>query len=37
MMIVRASSDMDAGNEITFWYHIPDGTTTKEIQEKLKH
>jgi hypothetical protein len=31
MMIVRASRDMEAGNEITFWYHSRDGAMTKEI------
>ncbi|KAI9767247.1 MAG: hypothetical protein M1840_005847 [Geoglossum simile] len=37
MMIVRASRDMEAGTEITFWYHSPDGTSAKDFQEKLRH
>jgi Pyruvate/2-oxoacid:ferredoxin oxidoreductase delta subunit len=36
-MIVRASRDMEAGAEITFWYHYPDSTVTSaDIQEKSK-
>ncbi len=35
-MIVRASRDMEAGTEITFWYHSPDGTSAKDSHEKHK-
>ena len=37
MMIVRASRDIEAGTEVTFWYCIPDGINTKDMQDKLKH
>lgn len=37
MMIVRASRDMEAGTEINFWYHNPDGISEKDLQKKLKH
>lgn len=33
-MIVRASCDIKAGSEVTFWYHSP---TVQGSQEKLKH
>ena len=33
-MIVRASRDMEAGTEINFWYHDPNGTSEKDLQEK---
>lgn len=36
-MIVRASRDMEAGTEVTFWYHSPDGLSAKELHEKHKH
>ena len=36
-MVVRASCDMEAGTEITFWYHNPSGNSAKELQEKLKN
>lgn len=36
-MIVRASRDMEASTEITFWYHSPDGMSTKDLLEKHKH
>lgn len=35
-MIVRASRDMEAGTEITFWYHKPDGST-EDWDEMFKH
>ena len=35
MMIVRASRDMGAGTEITFWYHSPDGISARH--DKHKH
>ena len=34
MMIVRASRDMDAGTEVTFWYHGPDGDSGKKSHER---
>lgn len=34
MMVVRASRDMQAGSEVTFWYHSP---SEKGSQEKHKH
>lgn len=34
MMIVRASRDMDAGTEITFWYHNPEGGSAKKAHER---
>ena len=38
MMIVRASRDMEAGTEITFWYIAPDGTkSAKDLDEVHKH
>lgn len=33
-MVVRASRDMQAGSEVTFWYHSP---SEKGSQEKHKH
>lgn len=36
MMIVRASRDMEAGTEITFWYDIPNGEDAMAMNEKLK-
>ena len=36
MMIVRASRDMEAGTEITFWYQSPDGVSAKVSHEKHK-
>ena len=33
-MVVRASCDIKAGSEVTFWYHSP---TVKGSQEKLNH
>jgi hypothetical protein len=36
MMIVRATRDMEAGTEVTFWYHVP-GSTAADLQQKLKH
>ncbi len=36
-MIIRASRDMEAGTEITFWYHSPSGLTPKNSHEKHKH
>ncbi len=36
MMIVRASRDMEAGTEITFWYHNPHGISGKNSHEKFK-
>lgn len=36
MMIVRASRDLEAGTEITFWYHIPDSDSGKVMDEKHK-
>ncbi|KAI9782552.1 MAG: hypothetical protein M1816_001849 [Peltula sp. TS41687] len=36
MMIVRASRDMEAGTEITFWYQNPDGIIAKDSHEKHK-
>lgn len=37
MMIVRASRDLEAGTEITFWYHSPDANSAKDLDKKLKH
>lgn len=37
MMIVRASRDLEAGTEITFWYHSPDANSVKDLDKKLKH
>lgn len=37
MMIVRASRDMDAGTEITFWYRSPDSGNTKKSHEMFNH
>ncbi|KZM21802.1 uncharacterized protein EKO05_0001775 [Ascochyta rabiei] len=36
MMIVRATRDLEPGDEITFWYHAPNGKA-KELQEKLQN
>ncbi|KAJ8116080.1 hypothetical protein OPT61_g2413 [Boeremia exigua] len=36
MMIVRASRDLEAGTELTFWYHNPNGLSYRELQNKLK-
>ncbi|KAF1959181.1 hypothetical protein CC80DRAFT_467564 [Byssothecium circinans] len=36
MMIVRATQDLEAGTEITFWYHMPDATNLNEMQKNLK-
>ncbi|KAH6642926.1 hypothetical protein C7974DRAFT_386403, partial [Boeremia exigua] len=36
MMIVRATRDLQPGEEITFWYHMPSGEPLK-AQEKLKN
>lgn len=33
-MVVRASRDIQAGSEVTFWYHSP---SEKDSQEKHKH
>ena len=35
VMVVRATRDMQAGEEVTFWYERPDGV--RPIQEKLKN
>jgi hypothetical protein len=35
MMIVRASQDLEAGTELTFWYQSPVGMSTKKLWEKL--
>lgn len=37
LMIVRASRDMEAGTEVTFMYHNPDGKSAKDLDKKLKH
>lgn len=37
MMIVRASCDMEAGTEITVWYHNPEGKSITELDERLQH
>lgn len=38
MMIVRASRDMEAGTEITFWYKSPDALkSAKDLDEAHKH
>jgi hypothetical protein len=37
MMIVRATRDLKAGTEVTFWYHTPTGTSVKDLQSKLDH
>ncbi|MCJ1464635.1 hypothetical protein MMC07_003248 [Pseudocyphellaria aurata] len=37
LMIVRASRDMEAGTEITFGYHNPEGKSVKELEKKLSH
>lgn len=36
-MIVRASRDMEAGTEITFWYKSPDDISRKDMDEAHKH
>ncbi|KAL8936569.1 MAG: hypothetical protein Q9211_004123 [Gyalolechia sp. 1 TL-2023] len=36
MMIVRASRDMEAGTEVTFWYQCPDGNSAKDLVKQLK-
>lgn len=37
MMIIRASRDMEAGTEITFWYHIPDGQSPKDLDKRFQN
>jgi len=37
MMIIRASRDIDAGSEITFWYQSPHNMDFQKLQKKLKH
>ena len=38
MQIVRASRNLPAGTELTFWYHMPDHTITyDQTQKKLKN
>ena len=36
-MIVRASCDIEAGTEITFWYKSPEGISAKDLDEAHKH
>lgn len=35
MMIVRASQDLEAGTELTFWYQSPVGMSPKKLWKKL--
>jgi hypothetical protein len=35
MMVIRATRDMEAGTEITFWYHSPIINTVADLQKKL--
>ncbi|KAF2876087.1 hypothetical protein BDV95DRAFT_482850 [Massariosphaeria phaeospora] len=37
MMIVRATQDLQPDTEVTFWYHSPEGTSAKALQEKFKN
>ena len=37
MMIVRATRDLEAGTEVTFWYHPPISTSVEDLQKKLAH
>jgi hypothetical protein len=37
MMIVRATRDLEAGTEVTFWYHPPISTSHEDMQKKLDH
>jgi len=34
-MVVRATRDMEAGTEITFWYHSPIINAVADLQKKL--
>lgn len=36
MMIVRATRDLEADTELTFWYQSPDGISPKALQKRLK-